>query len=124
MGYAQIDPADLAATDDFSCDRRSIDEAVGLDALALTVYTIAPGESLARSYHRHATREEAFYVLDGALTVETAEGERTVPAGEVFVAEADSPHRPYNPASASDPVRVLAAGAPRSDPGLPADRPE
>ncbi|MFB6163196.1 MAG: cupin domain-containing protein [Halococcoides sp.] len=124
MGYARIDPATIEPTEEFPCDRRSIDEAVGLDALALTVYTLAPGEALARSFHRHATREEAFYVLDGNLVVETAAGERTVPAGEVFVVEADSPHRPYNPANASDSVRVLAAGAPRSDPGLPAERPE
>ena len=121
MGYHVVDPTALAPTEDYPCDRRSITEAADLATLASAVYTIAPGEQLPRTYHYHEQREELFYVIDGTLSVETPDGEYAVPTGSVFVAEPDSPHRPYNPASADADVRVLGIGAPRYDIGRPYD---
>ncbi len=121
MGYHRIDPTDLPSTEDYPCDRRGVSDAAELAALHLATYEMAPGETLARSYHYHERREEAFHVLSGTLHVETPDGEFAVPAGETFVAEPDSPHRAYNPADADGPVRVFAAGAPKSDIARPYD---
>lgn len=119
MGYHVLDPASLPDTPDHPCDRRSVAEAAGLATMAVAVYELAPGEALSQSYHYHDQREEVFYVLAGELVVETPDGEYTVDADSVFVAEPDSPIRPYNPGDAAGPVRVFAVGAPRSDPGRP-----
>lgn len=119
MGYHRLDPTELESTPDFSCDRRAVSEAADLTALAAAVYTVEPGERLARTYHYHERREELFYVLAGTLTVRTPGSTFEVPTGEVFVAEPDSPLLPHVPESATEPARVLGVGAPAADPGLP-----
>ncbi|MDY6817154.1 MAG: cupin domain-containing protein [Halobacteriales archaeon] len=119
MSYHVLDPDDLPGSPDHPCDRRSITEAVGLHALQLARYELAPGETLATEYHSHDRREEAFYVLSGTLVVETPERTYEVPADRLFVVTPDSPLRPYNPASATEPVRVLGIGAPLVDIGQP-----
>lgn len=119
MSYHVVDPDGLEPAADHPCDRRSIDETVGLATLAATRYDIAPGEQLPRVYHAHEHREELFAVLEGRLHVETPEREYAVAAGEVFVVEPGSPHRPFNPGDADGPVRVLGVGAPRTDPAVP-----
>lgn len=119
MGYSVVDPDELAPTEDYHCDRRSITGASGLTNLHLARYTMAPGEQLPRTYHSHELREEAFYVRSGTLHVETPDQEYVVEPDSVFVVESDSPHRPYNPADADEAVTVLGIGAPRSDPAVP-----
>ncbi|MDG5776048.1 cupin domain-containing protein [Haloarculaceae archaeon H-GB2-1] len=121
MSYHVVDPDDIDPTDDYPCDRRSIADALDLANLTLAVFDIAPGEDLARQYHYHETREEAFYVLDGELHVETPAETFVVPEDRLFVVEPDSPIRPFNPADADESVRVLGIGAPPYDPGLPFD---
>jgi quercetin dioxygenase-like cupin family protein len=116
MGYHQLDPAALSPTEDYPCDRRSLSTAAGLTTLVLAQYALAPGEDLARAYHSHELREEAFYVLDGTLHVETPAEEYRVPEGEALVVEPANPIRPYNPAEAAADVRVLGTGAPKTDP--------
>lgn len=119
MAYHVVDPTAIVPTDDHPCDRRSITDAADLATLAAAVYTIAPGEQLPQTYHYHDQREELFYVLSGTLTIETPDEEYTAAAGELFVAEPKSPHRPYNPEEAASDVRVLGVGAPRYDIGRP-----
>ncbi len=116
MGYHVVDPDRLEPTAEYPCDRRSIADAADLSVLAAATYELAPGEELARAYHSHEQREELLYVLAGELHVETPDREYAVPAGRAFVAEPDSPHRPFAPADADGPVRVLGVGAPRYDP--------
>jgi len=119
MGYQVIDPSTLDADAEHPSTRRSITEAAGLTNLALAVYELEPGEPLATDYHYHEQREEAFYVLDGELHVETPERDFTVRSGECFVVEPDSPIRPYNPADAGSSVAVVGIGAPLYDVGRP-----
>lgn len=119
MGYHVIDPAAISPSPDHPCDRRSITDAAGLSTLAVAVYELAPGEDLATTYHYHERREEALFVVDGELHVQTPEQEFEVAAGQVFVVEPESPIRPYNPATAAQSVRVLGAGAPLFDIGQP-----
>jgi len=119
MGYHVVDPADIDETADYPCARRSITEALDLTTLALAVYDLAPGEQLSRWYHYHDSREEAFYVLDGELVVETPEKEFTVSEDRLFVVEPGNAIRPHNPETADESVRVLGVGAPRFDPGKP-----
>ena len=121
MGYHRIDPEKLDPTPDYPCDRRGISDAAELAALHAATYELAPGEQLPRTYHYHENREEAFYVLEGVLHVETPEEEYVVERGEVFVVEPDSPHRAYNPEDAEGAVRVLGVGAPKSDIAHPYD---
>lgn len=121
MGYHVVDPDELEPSSDHPCDRRSIAEAAELAQLAAAVYEIEPGEQLSTTYHYHEQREELFYVIDGTLSVETPDRTYTVDAGSVFVAEPESPIRPYNPEAAGAPVRVLGVGAPPYDIGRPYD---
>jgi quercetin dioxygenase-like cupin family protein len=119
--YHHLDPQDIDPTPDYPCDRRGISDAAELAALHAATYEMAPGEQLPRTYHYHERREELFYVLSGTLAVETPDGEYVVDAGEVFIAEPDSPHRAYNPDDAAESVRVLGVGAPKSDIAHPYD---
>lgn len=119
MGYQVLDPETIDPTPDRPCVHRSIGDAAGLSAVAMNVYDAEPGEQLPLAYHYHDRQEEAFYVLSGTLSVETPEGEFTVGADEVFVADPESPHRAYNADDAGEPVRVLAVGAPPADDAHP-----
>jgi mannose-6-phosphate isomerase-like protein (cupin superfamily) len=119
MGYHHIDPDELAPSPDHPCDRRSLAEAAELAQLAAAMYDLAPGEDLATTYHYHDQREELFYVLAGDLHVETPDREFVIGVDETFVVEPEQPVRPYNPADADEPVRVLGVGAPKFDIGRP-----
>jgi mannose-6-phosphate isomerase-like protein (cupin superfamily) len=119
MGYHHIDPDELAPSPDHPCDRRSLAEAAELAQLAAAMYDLAPGEDLATTYHYHDQREELFYVLAGDLHVETPDREFVIGVDETFVVEPEQPIRPYNPADADEPVRVLGVGAPKFDIGRP-----
>jgi mannose-6-phosphate isomerase-like protein (cupin superfamily) len=119
MGYHHIDPDELEPSPDHPCDRRSLAEAAELAQLAAAVYDLDPGEDLATTYHYHDQREELFYVLDGDLHVETPDETFVIEADETFVVDPESPIRPYNPADADAPVRVLGVGAPKFDIGRP-----
>ena len=117
MGYHLLDPEALASTPDFPCDRRSLTEASDLSTLAAAVYTVDPGERLARTYHSHDQREELFYVISGTLHVRTPERTFEVESGRVFVVEPGNPILPHVPETATQPARVLGVGAPMYDPG-------
>ena len=119
MAYHQLDPEELPTTEDYPCDRRGIADAADLVSLHAATYEMTPGEQLARTYHYHERREELFYVLAGTVHVETPDEEFVVDAGEVFVAEPDSPHRAFLPEDAAASARVLGVGAPKADIALP-----
>jgi uncharacterized cupin superfamily protein len=119
MGYHVLDPDALDTTPDFPCDRRSLADAADLSTLAAAVYTVDPGERLARTYHSHDQREELFYVLAGTLHVRTPERTFEVESDRLFVVEPGNPILPHVPETATDPARVLGVGAPRYDPGRP-----
>lgn len=119
MGYHVVDPDDIAPTPDRPSEHRSITRAVGLAEMGLNVYRAEPGEQLPLVYHVHDEQEEAFYVLSGAMRVETPDREYDVGADEVFVAEPNSPHRAYVPEDAEETARVLAVGAPSVDDAHP-----
>jgi len=116
MSYHLVDPTDLDQFDDRDVDVRSLSDAAGLTArdspLGLRVYEANPGQQLPLTYHYHDTQVEAFYVLDGSLSVETPEEEFIVETGQAFVVQPGKPHLAYNPDAADDSVRVLAGGAP------------
>ena len=113
MGYHVVDPDDIEPSPDRPSEMRYISEAVGLEHLGLRLYRVAPGETVPLSgLHYHETQEEAFYVVDGALRVETPDREYAVEQGELFVAEPESPHRAFNHAGAADVAVVLGLGAP------------
>jgi len=121
MGYHALDPDVLPETPDRPCSRRAIGEAVGLESASVNRYDAEPGEQIPLAYHSHDEQEELFYVVSGTLTVETPGREYLLGEGELFVAEPESPHRAYNARSATEPVRVLAIGAPRADDTRPYD---
>ncbi|QDX40306.1 cupin domain-containing protein [Salarchaeum sp. JOR-1] len=115
MEYHVVDPADISPTPDRPSDHHAVSDALGLERMALNVYRAEPGDQLPLAYHVHDEQEEAFYVLDGTLHVETPDGEHVVDTGELFVAEPESPHRAFVPADADTTVRALAVGAPAVD---------
>ncbi|MCU4754025.1 cupin domain-containing protein [Halobacteria archaeon AArc-curdl1] len=112
MGYHTISPTDIAPFDAPGRDFRSISRALDLEHLGLNHITAAPGEQLPMHYHAHETQEEAFYVIEGTLHVETPDSEYIVETGSLFVVEPGNYHRGYNPKDAAGPLEVLAVGAP------------
>jgi mannose-6-phosphate isomerase-like protein (cupin superfamily) len=113
MGYHVIDPDDLDPVPDRPSETRYVSEAAGMDEMGLRLYRVLPGEEIpASGLHYHDRQEEAFYVVDGRLRVETPETEYAVDRGEFFVAEPGSPHRAFNPAANEDSAVVLGMGAP------------
>jgi len=115
MEYQVIDVTGLPVTPGRDADRRSVSEAADLSNLALNAFAAEPGEAIPLAYHYHDEQEEAFYVLEGELHVETPKGEYVVGTDEAFLADPESPHRAYNPADATGTARVLAIGAPSVD---------
>ena len=117
MGYHVIDPDDLEPEPDRPSEMRYVSEAAGMERMGLRVYTVEPGEEIPLSgLHYHEEQEEAFYVIEGELSVETPDRTYHVDSGRFFVAEPESPHRAHNPADADGDVRVIGMGAPpRSD---------
>ena len=116
MGYHLVDPADLEQWDDRPTDVRSLSAAAGYDyhdsKIGMRVYDLAPGEQPGLQYHYHDEQVEVFYVLEGELHVETPDREYAVESGQFFVAEPESPHRAFNPASSEETAVVVAVGAP------------
>ncbi len=112
MDYTVVDPDDLEYVDDRPCDLRRLSAAAGMDEVAINRFDADPGEQLPLAYHYHETQEEAFVVLSGTLHVETPDGDLEVPAGSLFAAPPEAPHRAYNPADADESVSVIAIGAP------------
>ena len=118
MGYHVVDPRDLEPEPDRPSEMRYISEAAGMEHLGLRLYHVAPGEEIPLSgLHYHDEQEEAFYVVDGVLSVETPDKVYRVERGQVFVAEPKSPHRAYNEADAGGEVTVLGLGAPPGNDG-------
>lgn len=115
MGYHVIDVADLPVTPDRPSERRSISEAADLSNLGLHEFHVAPGEDIPLAMHYHDDQEEVLYVIEGALSAETPDGDYEIPAGSAWVVEPDSPHRAYVAEDAANNARVLAIGAPKVD---------
>lgn len=116
MGYHVVDPADLDPEPNRPSEMRYVSKAAGMENMGLRVYDVAPGEDIPLSgLHYHDQQEEAFYVVEGELGVETPERTYHVEDGQFFVAEPDSPHRAYNDSDTD--TKVLAVGAPSVDDG-------
>ena len=90
--------------------KRPVGKALGANNVALNYYELAPGDSFAFGYHAHENQEEVFYIVEGAATFETEEGDVDVSAGEIIRFAAGEFQRGVN--DGDDPVRALAIGAP------------
>lgn len=112
MGYRVVDVDSVEPEPDRPCECRKLSDPGGLESMAVNRFTAAPGEQLPLAYHVHDTQQEAFYVLEGALAVETPDRTYEVSADDLFVVDPGSPQRAYNPADADGPVTALAIGAP------------
>jgi mannose-6-phosphate isomerase-like protein (cupin superfamily) len=125
MGYELIDTDDLEPlpdrsstglelSDHYASTGSPVDDEPerGPENVGLRVYHAAPGEALGTGMHYHEEQEEIFYVVEGTLHVETPEGEIPVGPGQALVVEPKSPQRAFNPDDATEPVHVVAIGAP------------
>jgi uncharacterized cupin superfamily protein len=112
MHYRVVETEDVEAEPDRPCTLRRLSERAGLEEMAINRFEADPGEQLPLAYHYHDEQEEAFFVVEGTLHVETPDGEYTVPAGSLFGVEPGSPQRAFNPADADDRVVAIAIGAP------------
>jgi uncharacterized cupin superfamily protein len=72
--------ADLSETAEYR--RARLAEDAGAVHLGMTVYELAPGQSMV--FHYHVQREELLVVVSGTLSVRTAKGWNDVAAGEVL----------------------------------------
>ena len=112
MGYRVARSEDVDPADDRECEMRRLTEAAGLSKLAVNRFRPGPGEQLPLAYHYHDEQEEAFYVAEGRIEVETPEETFELSAGDLFAVDPGSPQRAYNPADADGPADVLAVGSP------------
>ncbi|WP_312911962.1 cupin domain-containing protein [Natronosalvus caseinilyticus] len=115
MGYRIVDPGAVDPAPDRPSECRKLSETGGLETMAINRFRAEPGEELPLAYHYHETQQEAFYVLEGTMAVETPEETYEVPADCLFVVDPGSPQRAYNPTDAEGPITVLAIGAPATD---------
>lgn len=124
MGYRIIDPTTVEPEPDRPSECRKLSVDAGLETMAINRFHAEPGEELPLAYHYHDTQQEAFYVLEGSLSVETPETTYEVPSDCLFVTDPGSPQRAYNPADADGSVTVLAIGAPPADDDVHAYNPD
>ena len=124
MGYRTVRTRDVEPAPDRPCELRRLTAAAGLEDVALNRYSVDPGEEIPLAYHYHDEQEEAFYVISGAIEVETPEGTFAVGADELFAADSESPHRAYCPDDADETAEVLAVGAPQTEGDVHAYDPE
>lgn len=113
--YTRVTVDELPDAPNPTSHKKEVDEAVGATEFGFNVYVAEPGEPLPWGYHRHPDHEELFYVIEGALAVETADGELTVEAGAALFVAPDSPNKAR--AVGESPARVIAVGAPKDSDG-------
>ena len=115
LDYRKVVVDDLPDAPNPTRHKKEVDEAVGATAFGFNVYVADPGERVPWGYHRHPDHEELFYVLEGELAVETAEGEMRVRAGEALFVGRDAPNGAR--AVGDLPTRFVAVGAPTAEDG-------
>jgi quercetin dioxygenase-like cupin family protein len=109
--YRKVAVADVENTPNPTRAKHELDEVMGASTFGLNYYVAEPGEQVPWGRHRHPDHEEAFYVLEGRLRVETPDGDYSVAPDEVFFVPADHWNRAV--AVGDDPCRLLAIGAPK-----------
>ena len=114
-GYRKVTVDELPDAPSPTRHKKEVDEAVGAAAFGFNVYVADPGELVPWGNHRHPHHEELYYVLEGALSVETADGEVEVVAGEAFFVPANAPTMAR--AAGEGRTRLVAVGAPKADDG-------
>lgn len=90
---------------------RKLGNALGATDVAVNYYELEPGDSFGFGYHSHESQEELFYVVEGAVTFETATGDVQVDAGEAIRFEPGESQLGTN--RGDDRVVALAVGAPK-----------
>ncbi len=115
MGYRVVETDSVAPEPDRPCECRKLSGPGELTDMAINRFRAAPGEQIPLAYHYHETQQEAFYVFEGTLSVETPDRTYEIAEDELFVVDSGSPQRAYNPNDADGPVTVLAIGAPPAD---------
>ncbi|MFC7156480.1 cupin domain-containing protein [Halomarina halobia] len=90
--------------------KRPLGRELGTEDVAVNYFELAPGESFAFGYHRHADQEEVFYVQRGTVTFETEDGELLVEAGEAARFAPGEYQQGWN--RGDERVVALAIGAP------------
>jgi uncharacterized cupin superfamily protein len=93
--------------DGFRARRSRIGHQLGTERIGLSLWEIPPGEK-AYPYHFHLGEEEVLIVLEGAPTLRTPEGSRTLARGEVvrFPVGEKGAHQLSN--EGRDEVRMIA----------------
>ncbi|MGZ0747581.1 cupin domain-containing protein [Haloparvum sp. AD34] len=89
---------------------KSLTEPLGTTDLAINYYELEPGDSFAFAYHDHEVQEEVFFVFEGTVTFETADGAVTVGPREALRVDRDELQRGWN--RGDERVFAVALGAP------------
>jgi mannose-6-phosphate isomerase-like protein (cupin superfamily) len=113
MTYRKVALSELPNAPAPAREKKEVDEAVGATAFGMNVYVADPGEELPWGYHEHPNHEEVFLVVAGELAVETPEAEYRVGADEAFFVPPG--HRNRARAVGTEPCRVVAVGAPKTE---------
>lgn len=112
--YRKVSVEELPDAPNPTRHKREVDEAVGATEFGFNLFVADPGERAPWGYHRHPTHEELFYVLEGALHVETPVDEFQIGPGEAFFIPADHPNCAR---AGNEGARFIAVGAPKDADG-------
>lgn len=86
---------------------------IGATRMGMSIYELPPGQAVC-PYHFEWTDEEWLIVLDGAPTLRTPEGERTLEPGDTvcFPAGPDGAHQVRNESAGTVRVALLSTKSP------------
>lgn len=104
VSFDDLDPSAVRES------RRSLSTALDTTDVAISHYTVPPGEAFSGSLHTHYDQEEVFIVLEGTATFQVEAGTIEVPAGEAVRFDRGDFQRGYN--GGDVPVVAIVLGAP------------
>jgi len=87
MGYRVVNTDSVEPEPDRPCECRKLSEPGELTEMAINRFRAAQGEQIPLTYHYHETQQEAFYVDNGTLSVETPKKTYEVTEGDLFVVD-------------------------------------
>lgn len=90
--------------DGYRCNAASIGKRIGATRMGMTVYELPPGQAVC-PYHFEWTDEEWLFVLGGAPTLRSPEGERVLEPGDVVCFPA-GPGGAHLVRANDEPVRI------------------
>ena len=119
--YSSVNVADVEAEPSKKSGTLHVDltAELGLTESRAKVWYLSPGDAM--SYHRQATQEELYYVLEGPGRMKIDGEILDVPAGTALRVDPDTPRQVLNDTS-GEHVWLVVGAPPTEDDGRPPEK--